>query len=79
MFFGDGTGNSGKNWNGLANIVDNTGSVGGIDATSTNTWWRSYKENNGNRFDDCADVDRIQHDFGWQRPPRRHPDHANLV
>ena len=44
MFFGDGTGNSGKNWNGLANIVDNTGSVGGIDATSTNTWWRSYKE-----------------------------------
>jgi len=44
MFFGDGTGNSSKNWNGLANIVDNTGSVGGIDATSTNTWWRSYKE-----------------------------------
>lgn len=43
MFYGDGTGNSGKNWNGLANLVDSTpatGTVGGIDA-STNTWWRN--------------------------------------
>ena len=43
MFFSDGTGNSGKNWNGLNNLVDNTGTVGNIDS-STYTWWKSYKE-----------------------------------
>ena len=43
MFFGDGTGNSSKNWNGLSNLVDNTGTVGNIDS-STYTWWKSYKE-----------------------------------
>lgn len=39
MFLDDGTGNGGKDWNGLKNLVataNNT--VGGIDA-STNTWW----------------------------------------
>ena len=44
MFFGDGTGNSGKNWNGLGNLVESGNSVGGIDS-STETWWRSYEEN----------------------------------
>ena len=44
MFFADGTGNSGKNWNGLGNIVEASGTVGGIDR-STNTYWRSYEEN----------------------------------
>jgi hypothetical protein len=43
MFFGDGTGNSSKDWNGLDNLVDNTGTVGNIDS-STYTWWKSYKE-----------------------------------
>lgn len=44
MFFGDGTGNSGKNWNGLANIVDSSGTVGGINrATSGNEFWQSYE------------------------------------
>ncbi len=43
MFFADGTGNSSKNWNGLSNLVDNTGTVGNIDS-STYTWWKSYKE-----------------------------------
>lgn len=39
MLFGDGTGNSGKDFNGLANIAGNqNNTVGGIDA-STNTWW----------------------------------------
>jgi hypothetical protein len=39
MFLDDGTGNGGKDWNGLKNLVatvDN--SVGGIDST-TNSWW----------------------------------------
>ena len=39
MFLDDGTGNGGKDWNGLKNLAataNNT--VGGIDA-STNTWW----------------------------------------
>lgn len=41
MFFGDGTGNGGKNWNGLANLVNqNASTVGNIDP-ATNTFWQS--------------------------------------
>lgn len=41
MFLADGTGNGGKNWNGLANLVgQNASSVGGINP-STNTYWQS--------------------------------------
>ena len=46
MFFGDGTGNSGKHWNGLGNLVEASGTVGGINrATAGNEYWRSYEEN----------------------------------
>lgn len=46
MFFGNGTGNSGKNWNGLGNLVESGNTVGGIDSSDAdNTWWRSYEEN----------------------------------
>ena len=46
MFFADGTGNGGKDWNGLANLVEATGAVGGIDpADSGNSFWASYEEN----------------------------------
>jgi hypothetical protein len=46
MFFADGTGNGGKDWNGLANLVEATGAVGGIDpAGSGNSFWASYEEN----------------------------------
>jgi hypothetical protein len=39
MLFGDGTGNGGKDFNGLGNIVGTqNNSVGGIDASS-NSWW----------------------------------------
>jgi hypothetical protein len=43
MFFADGTGNSGKDWNGLGNLVGTT-AVGGIDPVldPTNSWWTSY-------------------------------------
>lgn len=44
MFFGDGTGNSGKNWNGLGAIVESGNTVGGIDGSSE-AWWNSYEEN----------------------------------
>jgi hypothetical protein len=44
MFFGDGTGNSGKNWNGLGNLVESGNSVGGING-ATESWWNSYEEN----------------------------------
>ena len=40
MLYGDGTGNGGKDFNGLGNLIDASGTVGGIDS-STNTWWRS--------------------------------------
>jgi len=47
MFFADGTGNGGKNWNGLANIVESGNTVGGINSANGqgNDWWRSYEEN----------------------------------
>ena len=46
MFFADGTGNSGKDWNGLGNLVEASGTAGGINsATSGNEFWRSYEEN----------------------------------
>lgn len=46
MFFGDGTGNSGKDWNGLGNLVEASGTVGGINrATAGNEYWQSYEEN----------------------------------
>ena len=46
MFFADGTGNSGKDWNGLGNLVEASGTVGGIDRAGTgNSFWQSYEEN----------------------------------
>jgi hypothetical protein len=46
MFFGDGTGNSGKDWNGLGNLVETGNTAGGINsATAGNEFWRSYEEN----------------------------------
>jgi hypothetical protein len=46
MFFASGTGNGGKDWNGLGNLVEASGTVGGIDRSdSANAWWRSYEEN----------------------------------
>jgi hypothetical protein len=46
MFYGDGTGNDGKDWNGLGNIVEASGTVGGINrATTGNDYWKSYEEN----------------------------------
>lgn len=46
MFFADGTGNSGKDWNGLGNLVESGNTVGGIDSSAVgNEFWRSYEEN----------------------------------
>ncbi len=46
MFFGDGTGNSGADWNGLGNLVEASGTVGGINrGTGGNEFWQSYEEN----------------------------------
>ena len=46
MFFADGTGNGGKDWNGLGNLVEASGTVGGIDRAGTgNSFWQSYEEN----------------------------------
>ena len=42
MLYRDGTGNSGKDFLGLAALIGATGSPGGIDATDAlNVWWRS--------------------------------------
>jgi hypothetical protein len=46
MFFANGTGNSGKDWNGLGNLVESGNTVGGINsATAGNEFWRSKEEN----------------------------------
>ena len=46
MFFADGTGNSGKDWNGLGNLIESGNTVGGINsATAGNEYWRSYEDN----------------------------------
>ena len=48
MLFGNGTGNSSKDWLGLSALVGSTGSPGGIDATDAdNSWWRSAVTNQG--------------------------------
>lgn len=46
QLFSDGTGNGGKDFNGLGNIVGTTNTVGGIDG-NTNTWWRSTVDSTG--------------------------------
>jgi hypothetical protein len=48
MFFADGTGNGGKDWNGLGNLIESGNTVGGINSASgqDNDFWRSYEENN---------------------------------
>lgn len=47
MFFADGTGNGGKDFLGLQALINNTGTVGGIDST-TETWWRSVVDTSMN-------------------------------
>jgi hypothetical protein len=49
MFWADGTGNGGKDWNGLALIVGGTGvTLGGIDPLGAgNSWWASTEVNQG--------------------------------
>ena len=48
MFFADGTGNGGKDWNGLGNLVDNAAAVGGIDpSVPGNEFWSSYVNDGG--------------------------------
>lgn len=52
MLFDDGTGNSGKDFNGLGNIVGTANNtVGGIDASSY-SWWNPYVDNTGATLDD---------------------------
>lgn len=47
MFLDDGTGNGGKDWNGLKNLVaSNSASVGGINP-ATDTWWASSVNSSG--------------------------------
>ena len=48
MFFADGTGNSAKDWEGIAGLVDSAGTVGGIDPTGTgNAFWASTETASG--------------------------------
>jgi hypothetical protein len=44
MLYANSVGNGGKDFQGLGFIIDASNTVGGIDP-STNTWWRSYENN----------------------------------
>ena len=55
MFYGAGTGNGGKDFLGLQAIVDNTGTLGGIDG-AVETWWQSEIDAN---MDISADIDEL--------------------
>lgn len=57
IFFGDGTGNAGKDFDGLANLVSTTpalGTVGGFDR-ATYTWFRNFQRTYGTVGMDAAD------------------------
>ena len=49
MFWADGSGNGGNDWNGIGNIVGGTGvTLGGIDPLGAgNSWWKSTEVNQG--------------------------------
>jgi hypothetical protein len=56
MIYNDGTANNGKDLLGLLAIVEdggNWGTLGGIDASTTNTWWRNNE---------------VDHDVDWVDP-----------
>lgn len=60
MLYGDGTGNSSKDFLGLQALVTASGTVGSIDASSVdNTWWRSVV------VDATADADAERNDDEW--------------
>lgn len=44
MLFADGTGNGGKDFLGLAALIESGNTVGNIDGAA-NSWWNSYEEN----------------------------------
>ena len=49
MFFADGAGNGGKDWEGIDALVDSLGTVGGINSAAGqgNDWWRSTETASG--------------------------------
>lgn len=57
MFCGDGTGNGGKDWNGIKNIVADDNTLGGIDATAAgNDWWQSSVTTGVGDLSDFSDI-----------------------
>jgi hypothetical protein len=78
MLYGDGTGNGGKDFNGLANIISASGTVGGIDSNHehlvavnfNHRWWR---------IDIASDGRRLQHGKPWQRHPRHDCYNSDFV
>ena len=72
MLFGNGTGNSNKDWLGLSALVGSTGSPGGIDATDAdNSWWRSAVTNQGSSAITLASMATLYNNcsVGNDQPP----------
>ena len=66
MFYGDGTGNSGEDWNGLGNIVEASGTVGGINrATVGNEYWQSKENNTAAALTLAQNGQHVQQRFCW--------------
>ena len=74
MFFGDGTGNSGKDFDGLRNAVDDgsTYAVYGSIDRSTNSWWKANIDTTGGN----VSLDAIQAMIGRCTIGNKKPDLA---
>lgn len=62
MLWGDGTGNGGKDLLGLQAIINNSGTLGGIDS-STETWWKSVVNAGPVDLTDVAGVKSLNNVF----------------
>jgi hypothetical protein len=62
MFWGDGTGNGGDDWNGIQNIVAG-GTLGGINSGAAgNSWWAPTQTNHGAAALSLAAMSKIYND-----------------
>jgi len=68
MFFAQTPGTN--DFNSLPKLISNTGIAGNIDATSTNTWWRSYQENTA----EALGISKMTTSYNTASNGNDHPD-----
>jgi hypothetical protein len=73
MLWGDGTGNSSKDFLGLQAIVDSSGTLGGIDS-STETWWKSRVVSGGVSLSTTAGIKSLNSILNSLKLAKSKPD-----